>query len=145
VTGPSAAGLGAASAADGVREQRQGIVSAWLALVASGSTLVCCALPALLVALGAGAALSSLVAVFPQIVWLSEHKGPIFGGATIAMVLGGALQWRNRGAPCPVDPALRAACLRTRRFSLRLWWLSLALLAVGGWFAFVAPWLAGAE
>lgn len=32
------------------------------------------ALPALLVMLGAGAALAGLVRVFPQIVWLTEHK-----------------------------------------------------------------------
>ncbi|MFM8610613.1 MAG: hypothetical protein ACKOCJ_09135 [Burkholderiaceae bacterium] len=41
--------------------------------------------------------------------------------------------------------ALRNACLRTRRFSARLYLFSLAMLLVGGWFAFVAPWLAGVE
>ncbi|MBM3363588.1 MAG: hypothetical protein FJY42_13180 [Betaproteobacteria bacterium] len=125
--------------------QCQGLASAWLALLASGSTLVCCALPALLVALGAGAALSTLVSAVPQLVWISEHKTPVFITAAVLMTVGGWVQWRNRTAPCPIDPALRNACLRTRRFSARLYLFSLAMLLVGGWFAFVAPWLAGVE
>jgi hypothetical protein len=127
---------------DGRGALRQGVAASVLALFASSSTLICCALPALLVALGAGAALSSLVSVFPQIVWVSEHKEAVFGTAVALMAAGGWVQWRNRLAPCPVDPALRAACLRTRRWSLRLYLLSLALLAIGAWFAFVAPLLA---
>jgi hypothetical protein len=115
--------------------------SAWAALAASTGTLVCCALPALLVALGAGAALAGLVSVFPQIVWLSEHKALVFGVAVMAMAVGGVLQWRHRGAPCPTDPALRDACLRTRRWSARVYGLSLLLLAIGAWFAFVQPML----
>ena len=59
---------------DGVAESRAGVWSSAVSLFASSSTLVCCALPALLVAVGAGAALSSLVSAVPQLVWLSEHK-----------------------------------------------------------------------
>lgn len=116
----------------------------WASLVslfASSGTLVCCALPALLVSIGAGAALSGLVSTFPQIVWLSEHKVAVFGFATAMMAVGGWLQWRNRTAPCPIDPALREACLRTRKVSLRVYVASLALLLIGAWFAFVMPWL----
>ncbi|RVU43952.1 hypothetical protein EOE66_19200 [Rubrivivax rivuli] len=122
---------------------RQSALSAWLSLLASSSTLVCCALPALLVMLGAGAALSGLVAAVPQIVWLSEHKGWVFGTASVLMAAGGVLQWRNRTAPCPLDPQLRAACLRTRRWSLAVYGFSLLLLALGATFAFVLPGLMG--
>jgi hypothetical protein len=79
------------------------------------------------------------VAAVPQIVWLSEHKGWIFGIATVLMAAGGALQWRNRTAPCPLDPQLRAACMRTRRWSLGIYLVSLVLLVVGALFAFVLP------
>jgi hypothetical protein len=127
--------------ADGVRETRQSLVSSVATLFASSSTLVCCALPALLVALGAGAALSSLISVFPQLVWLSEHKLEVFGLAVLMMAVSGALQWRNRTAPCPSDPALRNACLRTRKTAARVWSFSALLLVVGAWFAFVQPWL----
>jgi hypothetical protein len=122
---------------------RQGAWSAWAALAAASGTLVCCALPALLVALGAGAALAGLVSVFPQIVWLSEHKALVFGVALAAMALAGAMQWAGRRAPCPVDPVLRGACLRTRRWSARVYGLALLLLVLGAWFAFVQPALSG--
>jgi hypothetical protein len=128
---------------DGTVESRAGFWTSVLSLFASSSTLTCCALPALLVSLGAGAALSSLVSVFPQIVWLSEHKVGLFVFAGLAMAGSGALQWRNRGAPCPIDPALREACLATRRMSWRLYLFSLAVCAVGAWFAFVQPLLGG--
>jgi hypothetical protein len=124
---------------------RRSVWSAWAALAASSGTLVCCALPALLVALGAGAALAGLVSVFPQIVWLSEHKAAVFSIALLAMGVSGWMQWRNRSAPCPTDPALRDACLRTRRLSARLFGASLLLLALGAWFAFVQPLLSAAD
>lgn len=129
--------------ADGIAESRAGLWTSMLSLFASSSTLVCCALPALLVAFGAGAALSSLVSAFPQVVWLSEHKAELFVFAGLAMVASGLLQWRNRHAPCPTDPALRDACLTTRRTSWRLYLFSLAIYAIGGWFAFIQPWLSG--
>lgn len=125
--------------ADGTRQARAGYWASLAALLASTGTLVCCALPALLVALGAGAALASLVTVAPQLVWLSEHKEALFAIAGVMLAAGGALQWANRHAPCPVEPRLRDACLRTRRRSLRLYGASVAIYAVGGWFAFVQP------
>lgn len=133
-----------AAADDGIATQRAGAWGAFAALFASGGTLLCCALPALLVALGAGAALSSLVAAVPQLVWLSEHKAEVFGLAALMLTGAGVLQWRARRAPCPLDPALRAACLRTRAVSRWVVLSSLAVFAVGGWFAFVAPWLVDA-
>lgn len=128
------------SSDDGQVESQADFWSAWAALLASSGTLVCCALPALFVAVGAGAALSSLVSVVPQLVWLSEHKEPLFVVAGLMLAGAGVLQWRNRGAPCPVDPALRAACLKTRAISLRIYLLSLAVFCVGSLFAFVLPW-----
>jgi hypothetical protein len=130
----------AADPAPGAGELRQGWWGAWLSLVASGGTLVCCALPALLVAVGAGATLAGLVGQFPALVWFSEVSGPVFAGAGAMLAAAGILQWRNRRAPCPVDPALRAACLRTRRWSVRVWAIAVAIYATGVWFAFVAPW-----
>lgn len=124
---------------DGLVEARSGFWASMASLFASSSTLICCALPALLVGLGAGAALSSLVSVFPQIVWLSENKESLFIVATILTVGSGVLQWRNRSAPCPTDPALRQACLSTRRTSWRFYGISVAVLLVGAWFAFVQP------
>ena len=127
--------------ADGMTESRGSLWSSLASLFASSSTLVCCAIPALLVALGAGAALSSLVSIFPQVVWLSEHKEQLFGFAGLMMIGSGALQWRNRSAPCPTDPALRDACLKTRKTASTVYAVSVVLYLIGGWFAFVQPWL----
>jgi len=127
--------------ADGITESRGSLWSSLASLFASSSTLVCCAIPALLVALGAGAALSSLVSIFPQVVWLSEHKEQLFGFAGLMMIGSGALQWHNRSAPCPTDPALRNACLKTRKTASTLYAVSVVLYLIGGWFAFVQPWL----
>lgn len=128
--------------ADGLVEARGSFWSSVASLFATSGTLVCCAIPALLVALGAGAALSSLVAVFPQVVWLSEHKLGLFVFAGLMMGASGLLQWRNRTAPCPTDPALRRACLRTRKVSTVVYGVSVAFYLIGGWFAFVVPLLA---
>ena len=126
---------------DLTRPMVTGFWASLLSLFASSSTLICCALPALLVALGAGAALSSMVSVFPQLVWVSEHKELVFVFAGLMLSASGVLQWRNRNAPCPIDPVLRDACLRTRKWSLRVYGVSVLLYLVGAWFAFVAPWL----
>ena len=73
----------------------------YLSLFTSSGTIICCALPALLVSMGAGAALSSLIAVFPQLVNLSIYKIPIFIGAFIMLIIAGMLQYHARGLPCP--------------------------------------------
>ena len=112
---------------------------AFLSLFTSTGTLICCALPALLVALGAGAALSTLVSVVPGLVWVSEYKEQVFVAAGVMLALSGWLQWQGRFAPCPVDPALRDACLRTRKTSARVFSASVVVYVVGGWFAFVQP------
>jgi hypothetical protein len=113
--------------------------SSWFALFASSGTLICCALPALLVALGAGAVLSSLVAAVPGLVWVSEYKEIVFGFAGLMLAASGMLQWKNRFAPCPLDPVLRRACLKTRNISARIYLSSVGVFMLGGWFAFIQP------
>ena len=110
----------------------------FLSLFGSVSTLLCCALPALLVALGLGGALAGLVGAFPQIIWVSRHKAAVFGGAGVLLVLGGLMQWRARNEPCPVDPAEAAACTTARRISAWVYGASLVLYAIGSYFAFFA-------
>jgi len=110
-----------------------------LSLFTSGSTLICCALPATLVAIGSAATLVSLVASFPQLIWISEHKPLVFGLAGSMLAIAGYFQWRARKAPCPPNPELGAACSRARQQALMMYWLSVAIFGVGAFFAFVAP------
>lgn len=120
-------------------ETKSGYLSALVTLLASSGTLICCAIPALLVSLGAGASLASLVAIVPEMVWVSENKEVIFIISTTLIIAGGALQWRNRTAPCPIDPHLRDACLRIRKNALLIYFFSVFLLLVGAWFAYIQP------
>ncbi|MCC5866394.1 MAG: hypothetical protein JJU31_14820 [Wenzhouxiangella sp.] len=115
---------------------RQGLWGAFGALLASAGTLVCCVLPAVMVSIGAGAALAGLVSAVPQLIWLSERKLLVFGVAAAVLALSGWLLWRARYAPCPTDPALAASCMRLRRWSQRLYIVAVVLTAAGAVFAF---------
>lgn len=113
-----------------------------LALLASSGTLLCCVLPAVMVSIGAGAALAGLVTAVPQLVWLSAHKAWVFGIAGVLLLLSGAALWQARRLPCPADPRLAAACTQLRRWSLGLWAVAVLLSGTGAVFAFVLPALA---
>jgi len=111
------------------------------ALLASTSTLLCCVLPAVLVSLGAGATLVSLVSVFPQLVWLSENKLVVFSLAALALLVAGALLWRARTQPCPADPAAARQCTRLRRLGAGVYLAACLSFGVGATFAFLLPML----
>jgi hypothetical protein len=112
-----------------------------LALFSSGGTLICCALPALLVSLGAGAVMASVVTSVPQIVWFSEHKLGVFIFAGVMLSISGLLQWQARSLPCPSDKVLAELCNKTRVNSLRIYVFSVCVFLIGGFMAFIAPWL----
>ncbi|NNE39415.1 MAG: hypothetical protein HKN14_00690 [Marinicaulis sp.] len=86
-----------------------------LALFASLSTLICCALPALLITLGADAVMAGLAANVPGLIWLTAHKGFLFGGAGVLLAIAAAAKWFTRNASRPIDPAQAKACMRMRR------------------------------
>jgi hypothetical protein len=116
---------------------RKGILPA-LTLFGSFSTLLCCALPALLVSLGAGAAVIGLVSTFPQLIWLSEHKAALFIFAGIMLMMSGVSRYLTRNAPCPLDLREAKACLKLRRAGLGIFYFSALVYAVGFFFAFIA-------
>lgn len=113
----------------------------YLTLFSSLSTLICCALPALLVSLGLGAVLAGLASNIPALIWVSEHKIQVFGFAGTMLALNGFLIWRNRNAPCPVDPKLREACISGRRTGRNIYIFSVFIFLTGFFFAFAAPYL----
>lgn len=109
-----------------------------LSLFASVGTLLCCALPALLVTLGMGAALAGFVAAVPWITAISDYKAYVFAGAGVMLALSAFLQWRGRYAPCPADPAQAKACTRLRRVSCFILGFSILIYAIGFFFTFLA-------
>ena len=111
---------------------------AFLTLFTSTGTLICCALPALLVSLGAGAVMAGLIEAVPQITWMGKNKELVFALAGALLLASGAWQWHARSLPCPADKAQAAACAQARRVSWIVWGLSVALYAIGVFFAFFA-------
>lgn len=108
----------------------------WLALFASFGTLLCCALPILLVALGFGAVVAAVTVQFPWVVTLAEQKLWLFGIsggilATCAWVI-----WTQRNS-CPADPTLAARCQSAKRWNHRLFWAASIIWGIGFTSAFL--------
>ncbi len=109
------------------------------AVLASSATLICCVLPAVMVSVGAGAALVGLVSAVPQLVWLSEQKAWVFGFAAGLLMVIGVVLWNARRLPCPADPEAARQCMRLRVMSYRLYALAAIMTGVGVTVAFVLP------
>lgn len=110
-----------------------------LALLTSTSTLICCVIPVLFVALGFGSVIAGVVGAFPQITWASENKGIVFGVAALMIALSGIWEWKRRNDPCPLDAELAKSCTKLRKISFYLWLGSAIILAASSFFVFVLP------
>jgi hypothetical protein len=60
--------------ANRLMQEKNSFFLSFLSLFTSLSTLLCCALPALLITLGLGAVMAGLVSNFPIIITLSKYK-----------------------------------------------------------------------
>ncbi|MEM1086254.1 MAG: hypothetical protein AAGH90_00875 [Pseudomonadota bacterium] len=112
------------------------VLPATLALFTSLGTLICCALPAMLVLAGMGAVWAGVLKAIPGITFFGENKALVFGVTASVLIASGAWQWHARNLPCPTDPAKARACSRLRRLSWTLWGVSVLAFSVGGFFAF---------
>ena len=110
-----------------------------ISLFTSFGTLICCALPALLVSIGAGAVLAGLVSNFPILLFLSKYKIYVFSLAGLLILISGYILWVTRNSPCPIDPIAAKMCSRLRTFSIYIYVLSVMIFLIGAIFAFVAP------
>lgn len=118
---------------------QNGLLVVTLSVFTSSTTLICCALPALLVAMGAGATLAGIVSAVPGLVWLSAHKQWVFVVAGVVLAIAGVLREQASRVPCPVDGTLRQSCIRIRRASAVIYGVSIAVFGVGALFALVLP------
>lgn len=102
----------------------------WLALFASFGTLLCCALPILLVSLGFGAVVASLTRSMPLLVTLTEYEPWMF---TISAALLGATAWTlwMRPQQCPAEPRLAKQCEQARIWSRRVFWIAASVWTIG--------------
>ena len=111
----------------------------FLSLFASSSTLICCALPALFIVLGAGASFASLIVTFPFLITLSKYKVFITLFAFFSILVGGYINYKTYYLPCPTDPSLGRACMRTRKRSRLIYYISVIIFLFASVFTYIIP------
>ncbi|MBI4479761.1 MAG: hypothetical protein HY651_07030 [Acidobacteria bacterium] len=116
---------------------KQKIVS-FLALFASAGTLICCALPALLVSLGMAAVVVSAISAFPWLVPLSQHKEWLFLGVGLLIGLNFWLVYRSRTPVVCNAETGASTCEMAGRWSRVVLWLSLGIFMAGISMAYLA-------
>lgn len=113
----------------------QGIGFGALALLASFGTLLCCALPIVLVMLGLGSTVAAITFKLPFLVVLSGYHNWMF--SISALLLGGAVWFVWSRNECPADPELAAACERANKWSKRILLLAVAIWVTGAFSAYL--------
>lgn len=108
----------------------------FLGLFTSLSTILCCALPIILVTLGMGAIFAGLTANFPLIIWLAQKSVYLFTTASILLLASGYFIF-IRAQTCPADKKLAETCTKTKKFNKIVWWLSVAILMMSAFFKYV--------
>jgi mercuric ion transport protein len=117
---------------------RRSAVLSYFSLFTSLSTLLCCALPSLLVLFGLGASVASTLSFLPWLVTLSRHKQWTFAisGGLIALSFLNTyyIAPRVRAQECsPDDPSACADASKVRRILL---WVSAGIYLVGFFVAY---------
>lgn len=102
----------------------------WLTLFITSSTLLCCALPILLVSLGFGAVVASLNYNIPALVFLAEYKLWTLSLSALLLIFLAWVVWRPNQF-CPADPELAAHCQTAKRWNKRIFWLSVIIWCIG--------------
>jgi hypothetical protein len=111
----------------------------YLSLFSSLGTLLCCALPSLLVLFGLGATVATVLSAAPWLVSLSRRKVWVFAvagalvGASFFYIYAIAPRLQAGGATCPPDDP---ACGTAARISKVVLWVSAVIYAVGALTAF---------
>ena len=114
---------------------------AYFSLFASVGTLVCCALPSLLVLIGLGATVASVLSAVPWLVELSRNKEWVFGFSGVLIAANGYYVYRlaprlqQTAEAC--GPGEESACTVAGRFSRVTLLASAGIYLVGFAVAFV--------
>jgi drug/metabolite transporter superfamily protein YnfA len=106
-------------------------------LFTSFGTLICCALPSMLVLLGFGAGLASFLGQYPQLIWLSENKEWVFGVSFSMLGLSYFAQKYGEQQSCPIEQ--REDCQSAKGWGRLLWFITLGINFIGAFYAFILP------
>ena len=112
----------------------------YFSLFSSFSTLICCALPSVLVLLGMGTTVASLLSAAPWLVSLSRHKIWTFSIAGILISMSFLMTYLvaprlRRGESCEADDP--TACGKVSRMSKVVLWASAAIWSCGFFVAYL--------
>lgn len=108
-----------------------------LTLFAASGTLICCALPIILVTLGLGATVVTFTSSFPVLVTIAQQKGWVFTGSGTLLLLSLWLMYRP-GRACPTDPELARVCARAQVWNRRIFWSAVMIWSAGFFAAYLA-------
>lgn len=106
-------------------------------LFTSFGTLLCCALPSTLVLLGFGASLAGFLGEYPQLIWLSENKGGVFGLSFFMLGIALVTRRYSESLSCPIDK--KDDCGRAKRVSGIILVVTFLINLVGAFYAFILP------
>lgn len=118
--------------------RRRSTLLSYLSLFTSFGTLLCCALPSLLVLLGLGATMASFLSATPWLVTLSRHKNWVF--LVSGLMIGGNFAYTYLVAPrtgkaCSQDTP--EACETASAVSRVVLWISAILYSLGFFSAYL--------
>jgi len=102
----------------------------WLTIFASTTTLLCCALPILLVTVGLGAVSAAMFANVPFLTFLAMHKLWLFIFSFCILAISFWSVYRP-GRTCPTNPDLAAKCAKADTWNRRVLIISSTMWAVG--------------
>ena len=116
-------------------------IAAIFSLFTSFSTLLCCALPAMLVALGLGAVMAGLVTSLPFLVTLTKYKEGtlLFAAAIIGVNFWLVYGRAGTNATCTIpENSAETACETASKWSKIVLWISFAFLFIGAVMTYLA-------
>jgi mercuric ion transport protein len=118
---------------------RRSALLSYFSLFTSLSTLLCCALPSLLVLFGLGASVASALSSMPWLVTLSRHKQWTFSasGILIALSFVNTYYFAPRVRPAECSPDDPSACQEASAVSKAILWASAGVYVVGVFVAYV--------
>lgn len=105
-------------------------------LFASTGTLLCCALPAAVAALLGTTALFTVIDSVPFLITISEYKGYTFLLAGVLLAYNVYNLW-YKPQVCPIDA--KEACEDGKKFSKWVTGVSIVIVAVGAYTAYIQP------
>jgi mercuric ion transport protein len=111
-----------------VKANKNLTILSFLSLFSSFGTLLCCALPVLLITLGMGMTVASLTISIPWLFSLSRYKAVLFLTAGLLLGLSFYFIFIRTKQMQACDPG---ACETAGKYSKAMFWISLIIYSIG--------------